>query len=93
MKCETYEDVAFEAGLGNSCSQRYVKYMRKRWPEDESQKSLDGYAGEWAYRFKGGVEYGASDLHGKQVLRDMTIEYWSSMDGKPYKLVEITPSL
>jgi hypothetical protein len=70
MELNTYESVAKEYDLNERTTKRFVEYMRRRWgiPEDERVKCLVGYAGEWARRFKAGIEYGASDEIGQSVL-------------------------
>lgn len=67
----TYEEVADAVGLEGSARGRYLVYMAARWPDTEAQKSRDGYAIEWAERFKGGYEYAASDRQGQQILDRM----------------------
>ncbi len=68
-----YEDIADAYGLMGETKRRYVRYMRTRWgiPEDEDIKCQVGYAGEWAGRFKRGVEYGCSDTVGQAVLNEL----------------------
>lgn len=65
----TYEEVGVEAGLQGNTLLRYVAYMQARWSGTEGQKCVDGYASEWAVRFKAGVEYHASDMEGEAVLK------------------------
>lgn len=65
----TYEEVGVKGGLEGKTLARYVAYMTARWAKTESQKCQDGYAEEWAMRFKSGAEYHASDMEGEAVLR------------------------
>jgi len=67
----TYEEVANIAGLDRETKNRYVEYMRKRWNDTEEQKCRDGYAGQWAQRFKLKYEYQASDPNGQSVLKEI----------------------
>ncbi len=67
----TYQEVARAHGLTGVTARRYISYMRTRWADTEGQKSRDGYAGEWAERFKHGREYSASDSTGQRVLKEM----------------------
>jgi len=45
--------------------------MNKRWADSEDVKCRIGYAGEWAERFKRGIEYSSSDSAGQAILREM----------------------
>jgi hypothetical protein len=67
---KTYKEVADEMNLFGKTRIHYLDYMSIRWPdkEDEERMSLDGYAHEWASRFKRGVEWEASDLDGAAIL-------------------------
>ena len=65
----TYEQVADHMGLTDPIRWRFLVYMSNRWPDTEAQKSADGYAGEWAYRFLHGDEYVDSDLEGQRILQ------------------------
>ena len=67
----TYEEVAAAARLNKTTAKRFVQYMRARWADTEKQKSGDGYAAEWAERFKDGDEYAASDRVGQSILDQM----------------------
>lgn len=67
----TYNDVALDCKLDHGTAQRYVKYMLIRWPDTEAQKCQDGYAHEWALRFKNKDEYNASDFTGKLILDEI----------------------
>ncbi len=68
---KTYIEVAESQELSASEHYRYVMYMKTRWPDTEEQKCRDGYATEWAIRFKLGREYACSDREGQSIL--MTI--------------------
>ncbi len=67
----SYERVADNAELDPGTRERFLTYMHYRWPkvEDESRMSRDGYAFQWAMRFKEGVEYQASDDEGRRILQ------------------------
>ena len=69
-KLETYEQVADFVRLPYVTRMRYLLYMRMRWPGeiDTRTKCLAGYAEEWAWSFKNGLEYDYSDSWGKDVL-------------------------
>ena len=69
--CKTYSEVASKYGLSDSIRERYIRYMIQRWESTEEQKCPDGYAIEWAERFKNGLEYSASDLFGQEILRSI----------------------
>lgn len=73
MQPHTYETVADEVGLTGQTRERYIAYMRRRWPIREPliTHPRDGYAREWAERFAMGVEYGKADTEGKSVLQDI----------------------
>lgn len=74
---KTYKEVGESVGLDSRTLKRYVTYMRARWADEESQqcKEEDGYAKEWALRFKGGIEFVKSDIiMGQALLRRMTEE-------------------
>ena len=66
---KTYEEVADAVKLTPTQKNRYVTYMRDRWAETEEQKCWDGYALEWANRFKQGIEYMMSDSIGRVTLQ------------------------
>jgi hypothetical protein len=70
---KTYDSVADAAGLENPQRERYIAYMRARWADDEEVKCAVGYALEWAYRFKYGEEYTASDSEGQATLRHIDL--------------------
>ncbi len=76
----TYEMVADKAKLDLGTRLRFLAYMRKRWPlgEDEARMSTDGYALEWATRFKNGIEYEASDIEGRMILKAL----WNKATGQ-----------
>ena len=65
---KTYLEVSTHLDLDMPTTFKYLMFMRKRWPDSEEQKSKDGYALEWAYRFKTGSEYWCADVEGKKVL-------------------------
>ncbi len=71
--CKNYESVADATKLSGTVRQRFLEYMRTRWPsnKDERTKSIVGYAHEWAARFAMGVEYAASDSEGQAILDAM----------------------
>lgn len=69
MAMKTYETVAQSAGLTPKTRQRYIAYMRHRWPQEEAVHCQVGYAMEWAERFKLGIEYMASDTIGQRFLK------------------------
>jgi hypothetical protein len=71
----TYEDVARRARLQPIVGALYLHYMKVRWEETEEQKCRDGYAMEWAIRFKEGREFYASDSVGQMVLQSMCSLY------------------
>ena len=64
----TYEEIAEQVGLERRTLGRYLEYMKSRWADSEEIKCRVGYAREWALRFKNGIEYSASDSHGRRVL-------------------------
>ena len=70
----SYEEVAKKAELDEKTTKRYIAYMRKRWPNSENEKCQVGYAGEWALRFKDGIEYTASDSEGQHILNRLKCE-------------------
>jgi len=45
------------AGLEGKTKERYIRYMRLRWSNEEEIQCKTGYAEEWAMRFKNGIEY------------------------------------
>jgi hypothetical protein len=65
----TYEEIGIKNGLDSTTLARYVAYMQARWADTETQKCQDGYAEEWAVRFKSKAEYFAADAVGTAVLR------------------------
>jgi hypothetical protein len=69
----TYDEIANAAGLSPQTAQRFVRYMRTRWADEEATHCHPhvGYAREWAERFRYGMEYTASDDLGQRVLRQM----------------------
>lgn len=68
---DTFAKVAIEQELDQRTSERYVAYMSGRWKNQEKQMCSDGYAVEWALRFKAGIEYQASDSNGTAVLKQI----------------------
>ena len=69
---ETYEEVAEHHKLDPSTAKRFICYMRLRgWASEETTQCHVGYAGEWAERFKAGIEVEASDHQGRAVLIQM----------------------
>ncbi len=66
---KTFENIAKETGLTEKTETRYCAYMRARWSDDEERMCQDGYAKEWAERFKSGYEYEASDSIGRAMLQ------------------------
>jgi hypothetical protein len=75
IELTTYEEVARRAGLQPIVRELYLHYMRVRWEETEEQKCRDGYAMEWAIRFKEGREFSASDSTGRVILQSMCSLY------------------
>ena len=68
---KTFIEVGIANELEDRMLERYVQYMLTRWKEEEEIQCQTGYASEWAQRFKTGIEYGASDLEGQRVLKEM----------------------
>ena len=64
----SYEKIGREAGLEDARLTLYIKYMNERWADTELEKCYDGYAREWAERFKSKQEYSYSDTEGKRIL-------------------------
>jgi hypothetical protein len=73
MELKTYEQVAESYNLSPKTRQRYIAYMRLRWPDsdDEWAKCITGYAGEWANIFRSGTEYLCVDDEGKKILHEV----------------------
>ena len=69
--CLTYEAIGKSEGLEGSTLIIYVAYMMERWKNSEQQKCIDGYAREWANRFKNDIAWQCSDTYGKSVLTDL----------------------
>jgi len=65
----TYENLAIQNNMPSRMAKRYVIYMIRRWSTTEEQKCTDGYAQEWADRFKSGMEYEYSDGEGQRLLK------------------------
>lgn len=68
---QTYKEVGIKAGLRDNQFNLYVDYMNKRWKDSETQKCMDGYAQEWAERFKNNSEWECSDIEGQLVLKEL----------------------
>lgn len=77
----TFQAVGIQEGLNHGVLKRYVLYMKTRWASEEELQCQCGYAREWALRFKCGEEYGASDMFGQLLLREMA--------KKDYKIEEV----
>ena len=73
---KTYIDVAKKEGLTGFRAGFYIEYMTLRWQDTEKQKCIDGYAEEWARRFKDGREYVASDQEGRKLIKDLYMKHW-----------------
>jgi hypothetical protein len=71
MTLKTYEEVADHCELDSITKNRYVEYMKLRWLETEVEKCGDGYAEEWAMRFKNKIEYESSDEGGQFILDEI----------------------
>mgnify|MGYP001566309068 CR=1 FL=1 len=67
----TYEQVGKSIKLSPHTLRRFVTYMRRRWPSEETLQCQTGYAKEWAWRFQRGMEAAASDHEGQGVLHQM----------------------
>lgn len=65
----TYFDIGKSCGLNGLTLKVFCYYMYARWRNTEEQKCNDGYAGEWAIRFRDGQEYAMSDCEGRSLLR------------------------
>jgi len=70
-KPRTYDEVAEFEGLSEETGERFITYMRFRWPSQEISHCRFGYAQEWAERFKYGKEYECSDKAGRIVLNNV----------------------
>jgi len=71
---ETYDEVAWKIIPNNHVQRkRYVAYMRARWADTEAEKCEDGYAVEWAERFRLRIEYAMSDREGQHLLDSFAI--------------------
>ena len=64
----SYIAIAMEQELDPATATRFLTYMLGRWIDTEEQKCKDGYAAEWALRFKHGREWQASDIVGQSLL-------------------------
>lgn len=71
IKMETYKEVGTAVGLRGADLADYVYYMKTRWADTEKYKCADGYAKEWAERFKFRQEYIMSDSAGKVILAEI----------------------
>lgn len=69
----TYQEVAIKNKLDTRTAERFVYYMKHRWQETETQKCRDGYAEQWAQRFKNKCEMSYSDSVGQAILKQMQI--------------------
>ena len=67
----TYKDMAKEMKLNKETTKRYIKFMEARWPEREAAICEDGYARQWAHRFKRNEEFIYSDSEGRRILMEM----------------------
>lgn len=68
---KTYREIGVQEGLLGRTLERYVEYMLARWKDTEELECQTGYAAQWAKRFRGGNEYGSSDLEGQGVLKNI----------------------
>lgn len=80
MVLKTFNEVADYNKLDSVTKNRYVDYMKTRWLESEEQKCKDGYATEWALRFKNKIEYQKSDELGIYILNNIIDKKSSSKD-------------
>jgi hypothetical protein len=64
----TYTEIGTAVGLKDKVLAKYVLYMMTRWWDTEEQKCADGYAKEWAVRFKNRTEWAVSDKAGQAIL-------------------------
>ena len=67
---DSFEEVAKAFFLNDRQTSVYVKYMRKRWANEEKEQCLTGYAHVWADRFRSDQAFYCSDQLGKQILRE-----------------------
>ena len=68
MTFTTYRKLGNYWILDENLREIFIDYMTERWKDTERQKCLDGYAQEWAMRFKNGVAYAYSDTIGQGIL-------------------------
>ena len=68
---KTYEEVAAYYDLNGIIRDIYLKYMKIRWGHKAEEQCISGYAGEWAMRFRKGIEFGKSDAEGQQLLKQL----------------------
>lgn len=73
-KATTFEGVAKEEKLEGNIKNRFIRYMRTRWANEEHTQCVTGYANEWAQRFLNGSEYACSDTSGQRLLNEMSLE-------------------
>lgn len=60
---KNYHEVANSVGLTPETTERYIKFMRMRWPPSEEQLHIqNGSAREWALRFRDHKEWDYADL-------------------------------
>jgi len=65
-----YHRIAKSVGLDWKNAVRYTLFMKERFPGEKDE----GYATEWANRFKRGVEYNVADSESKQILEKVDKE-------------------
>ncbi len=88
MVLKTFKEVAEYNNLDSTTKRRYIDYMQIRWLETEEQKCKDGYATEWALRFKNKMEYQKSDELGLYILKNIIDKKPSSKGKKLNKKIE-----
>jgi hypothetical protein len=64
---EDYKKIADENGLYEEEKEDYIKFMLKRFPKERD----DGYATEWAYRFKTGNPKGYMDSESSEIYEEI----------------------
>jgi hypothetical protein len=62
-----YHRIAKSVGLDWKNAVRYTLFMKERFPGEKDE----GYATEWAERFRRGVEHNAVDSKGRQILKEI----------------------
>lgn len=80
MNDQTYEQVADRNALDPETRTRFITYMRTRWGGHERLQCETGYAEEWAWRFKRGIEYSYSDGQGQRLLEAMSREKYHAAE-------------